>query len=193
MIMRIFGHRCTIAPEADGMELDVVITTDNVLVVNHDPVVGAAAELPYPRLEAVLDLPLEKDYWFDIESKNAPPELMAAVIRAYRERRRMMVRSFDHEFLRAFHAIEPEIPLAALINYDADNWAAIARGACANTISPLHTTVNADRVKRAHDAGIEVSAWTANTPEDWIRLAATGIDTLITDDPVGAKRATSVA
>jgi len=28
-----------------------------------------------------------------------------------------------------------------------------------------------------------VVPWTANTPEDWERLAAAGVDAIITDDP----------
>jgi glycerophosphoryl diester phosphodiesterase len=186
--MLIFGHRCVIAPEADGVELDVVVTRDRALVVNHDPVDGDAADLSFPRLEAVLQTEVPDGYWFDIESKNAPADLVADVVRRYRARRRMIVRSFDHAFLRAFHAIEPDVPLAALIEYDAEDWAGIARAAMASIISPMYTTVTAERVARAHHAGVQVSAWTVNTEADWTRLEAMAVDTVITDYPARAVR-----
>jgi len=189
MNMLIFGHRCTIVSQADGVELDVVITRDKALVVNHDPVDSTAAELPYPRLREVLELDLPESYWFDIESKNSPPDLLAGVVREYIGRRRMIVRSFDHAFLRAFHALEPEIPLAALIEYDADDWPAVARAAKAQIISPLYTTITAERIAQAHAAGLEVSAWTPNTEAEWIRLAVIGVDTIITDRPAAACQA----
>ena len=49
--MLIFGHRCIIAREADGVELDVVITPDRLLAVSHDPV-----PYPDPSLEEILSL-----------------------------------------------------------------------------------------------------------------------------------------
>jgi glycerophosphoryl diester phosphodiesterase len=186
--MLIFGHRCIIAPEADGVELDVGVTRDGVLVVNHDPVDAVAADLPYPTLEQVLEKEVPKGFWFDIESKNAPAAAVADAVRHYAERRRMIVRSFDHSFLRAFHELQPAIPLAALIEFDSDDWIGIARAANAAIISPVYTTVTRERVVQAHSAGIAVSAWTPNTPEEWARLRECQVDTVITDRPSAAVR-----
>jgi glycerophosphoryl diester phosphodiesterase len=35
----------------------------------------------------------------------------------------------------------------------------------------------------AHEAGLSVIPWTANTMEHWERLIAAGVDGIITDDP----------
>ena len=43
--------------------------------------------------------------------------------------------------------------------------------------------VTPEQVKAAHDAGLQVVPWTADTPEDWDRLIAAGVDAIITDDP----------
>jgi glycerophosphoryl diester phosphodiesterase len=200
----IRGFLHAMACGADGVELDVAVSLDDVLVVTHDLVLKTggrivreyrAAELPLPALDDVLDLESPEKFWFDIEAKSAPdltpsPEhyarLISEAIRRSTVAHRILVRSFDHAILRAFHAIEPNIKLAALIGYDSEEWPEIACEAQASIISPHYSTVTAARVRNAHDAGIRVNAWTVNQPKDWDRLAALEIDTIITDDPAEA-------
>jgi glycerophosphoryl diester phosphodiesterase len=179
---------------ADGVELDVWVTPDDRLVVTHDPLPNPP-DPAQPMLDDVLALPSPDAFWFDIEAKAAqdhapdPPryaQLVSKAIRRSSVHHRVIVRSFDHEILRAFHAIEPDIPLAALIDYASDDWIVIAHAADASTISPRHSTATAERVARAHDAGIRVSVWTVNHREDWHRLAGIGVDTIITNDPCAA-------
>jgi len=43
-------------------------------------------------------------------------------------------------------------------------------------------------VQEAHAAGLRVVAWTVNEPADMERLAALGVDGLITDYPDRARR-----
>ncbi len=199
------GFLHAIACGADGVELDVAVTLDDALVVTHDLALKAdgrvvrehrAAELPLPLLDEVLALASPDGFWFDIEVKSSPDAspnaarlVSEALHRAFHRascRHRVIVRSFDHAILRAFHILEPAIPLAALIAYQSDDWARIARDANATIISPHYSTITAPRVQSAHDAGIRVSAWTVDDPQDWDRLAATGVDTIITNDPAAA-------
>lgn len=201
--MLIFGHRGSKAthPEntiaafehavacgADGVELDVWPGRDDTLVVTHDWI-----EAPLPTLDEVLAIEAPEHFWFNVEAKSAEgidPEYYADLLSDTLQatRRRVIVRSFDHAILRAFHRIEPEIPLAALIDYDSEAWAFIALAAGASIISPHYSTVTADRVSAAHDAEIGVSTWTVNQPADWDRMASFGVDTIITDDPCAAVR-----
>lgn len=44
-------------------------------------------------------------------------------------------------------------------------------------------------VRRVRAAGLEVHVWTVNNPEDVRRLAALGVDSITTDDPVMAREA----
>ena len=39
------------------------------------------------------------------------------------------------------------------------------------------------RVAAAHQAGLQVIPWTANTPAQWEALTAADVDGIITDDP----------
>jgi len=48
---------------------------------------------------------------------------------------------------------------------------------------PLASLVTPEQVKAAHAAGLQVVPWTANTPQEWERLANAGVDAIITDDP----------
>jgi glycerophosphoryl diester phosphodiesterase len=180
-----------IACGADGVELDIVPTPDNTLWVTHDPVFN----LPLPTLDEVLSLAAPDTFWFDIEAKSVPgvtpaalpyARLLSEAIRRSSCRHRILVRSFDHTILRAFHELEPDIPLSALIDHDSADWVAIARAAFATAISPHYSTVTAERVAQAHSARIGVSVWTVNDPGDWARLAAMGVDAIITDDPAAA-------
>jgi glycerophosphoryl diester phosphodiesterase len=201
---------------ADGVELDVAVTLDERLVVTHDLVLKAdgravrehpAADLPLPVLDDVLALPAPDTFWFDVEAKEFEAkdvkaksaaglqpgplryaQLLSEAIGRSPAPHRVLVRSFDHDILRAFHDLEPQIPLAALIGYASDDWVAIAHSAGAAIISPHYTTVTRERVVGAHDAGIRVSVWSVNEPDDWARLAALGIDSIITDDPGAAVR-----
>jgi glycerophosphoryl diester phosphodiesterase len=205
------GFLHAMACGADGAELDVAVTLDDVLVVTHDLVLKSdgrivrehrAAELPLPALDEVLALDSPEKFWFDIEAKSAPDLTPAAeryamlIGEAIRRasvnragiRHRVVVRSFDHSILRAVHTIQPNLPLAALIGYPSDAWPSIASAANASIISPHYSTVTAERVRSAHDTGIRVSVWTVDDPGDWDRMAALGVDTIITNDPGGAVR-----
>ena len=41
--------------------------------------------------------------------------------------------------------------------------------------------VDADCVRRYHDAGVKVNVWTVNTPEEYVRLKDCGVDYIVTD------------
>jgi glycerophosphoryl diester phosphodiesterase len=210
----IFGHRGSMAthPEntlpgflhaiacgADGVELDVAVTRDDVLLVTHDLALKdgrvvrehRAADLPLPSLDDVLRIASPETFWFDIEAKGAQDleryaQLLSEAIRRAPIPHRVLVRSFDHALLRDFHVIEPNIQLAALIDYDSDAWPAIAREAKASIISPHYSAVTAPRMRKSHDENIAVSTWTVNRAKDWDRLAEMEVDVLITDDPAKA-------
>ena len=148
-----------------------------------------------PTLEEVLALaPLGK-FQFNVETKifadrpeltPSPEEfarLLAASVRRHRLEARVIVQSFDFRTLVAMKALAPRIRLSALYGAGERDFVSVAREAGAAIISPQHRLVTAEKVRAAHAAGLEVIPWTANTPEDWDRLIAAGVDAIITDDP----------
>lgn len=151
-----------------------------------------------PTLEEVLALAPRGSFWFNIEMKSQPakPELqpppeeyarlVAAAIRKSRLEERVIVQSFDFALLRALGSAAPELRRAALYAGLPRDFLDLSREA-GNTpvVSPHFSIVTPERVKQAHDAGLQVVPWTANTPELWDRLIAAQVDAIITDDPKG--------
>jgi len=179
---------------ADAVELDVVVTTDGELAVTHDPVDTAFADLPsrIPRLEDVLALAPGNNMVFDIEMKScgrltaAPSDYARMLMNRLGDAAldgRIMVRSFEHEFLRSVHDLRPDLPLAALVEADTREWVRLCEEAHAECISPRFNHATADAVREAHANGIGVIVWTANRPADWKSLIEMGVDAIVTDDP----------
>lgn len=232
------GFKYAVAHGADWIELDLWATSDNILVVAHDPAMnekicrgpeggekvirkmtlsevkkwdcGAIANANFPRqkslpgthvasFDELLAIAPEGYFGFNIEIKSyphrpelAPPpdEYAAMVVKAIRKHKledRVMIQSFDWRLLHATAKIAPELPRSALfptsgrdINMD---YLDVAKQAGVKMISVRHDTVTPEKVKRAHDAGIKVLAWTANSAEIWDRLITAQVDEIITDDP----------
>lgn len=221
---------------ADLLELDLGVTSDNVLVVHHDQTInkticagpdgetairkltleqvrqfdcGSKRAEGFPRqqlapgariptLDEVLALAPRGQFHFNIEMKSNPkrPELapepeefarlVAGAVRRHKLEDRVVVQSFDWRTLKAMKAIAPEIKLAALYGGLPRDFVKIAEEAGGVPIvSPHHLLVTKGRVRAAHQAGLMVVPWTANTPEQWDRLIDANVDSIITDDPAG--------
>ncbi|MFZ5928910.1 MAG: glycerophosphodiester phosphodiesterase [Acidobacteriota bacterium] len=151
-----------------------------------------------PTLDEVLALAPRGSFWFNIEMKSQPakPELqpapeeyarlVAAAIRKHKLEHRVIVQSFDFSLMRALRAAAPELRRAALYAGLPRDFTELSREAGGTPIvSPHYSLVTPERVKQAHDAGLQVVPWTANTPELWDRLIAAQVDAIITDDPKG--------
>jgi glycerophosphoryl diester phosphodiesterase len=85
--------------------------------------------------------------------------------------------------LIAMKKLAPEIRLSALYTGTPRDFVAIAREAGAGIVSPKMALVTPEQVRAAHQAGLQVVPWTANTPAQWDRLIAAGVDAIISDDP----------
>jgi glycerophosphoryl diester phosphodiesterase len=149
-----------------------------------------------PALEEVLSLAGSGHFLFNIETKifkDQPQytptperfaELLLRAIDRHHLRSRVIVQSFDFRTLQAMKKLAPDIRLAALDEDEKlENFVAVARGAGAQIISPEKGLVTPSRVVAAHDAGLQVIPWTANTPREWDALTAAGVDAIISDDP----------
>jgi glycerophosphoryl diester phosphodiesterase len=195
----------------DGIELDVAVSRDDVVVVRHDPKLklrairdltlaeiqsydlGDAAHVP--TLDQVLALAHRGQFLFNIEIKSypdrpdlsPPPDHFAGLvfqaIRRQRLERRVIIQSFDFRMLRAMRELAPEIRLGALYMGRPKSFAAIAHQAGTAIVAPHHALVTARKVRAAHAAGLEVVTWTANSRPEWKRLIAAQVDAIITDRP----------
>ena len=184
---------------ADGVELDLAVTADDVLVISHDPVLAdgtviresRAADLldRVPLLDQVFRLTADSRIELNLEVKSYPdapqytprPETFVALlldrIAAFGMADRVMVESFDFRILEAIKVQAPGIRRGALYEAEPRYIPPV------HFLAPHYSLVTPDGVRAAHQAGMQVIPWTVNAPSDWERMAAASVDAIITDDP----------
>ena len=194
---------------ADGVELDIRMTKDNVVVVHHDAELSDgrliratnAEQLPadVPTLAAVLETCA--GLFVNVEIKNEPddadydpdhaivPELLT-LLRG-RDVSTILVSSFDMTAINALHDLAPYIPTGFLtmdrVGADVSVGRAAAHGHKA--VHPSNDIVTPKWVATAHEAELTVNVWTVDDPKRIIELAAMGVDAVITNVPDVARKA----
>jgi len=187
---------------ADGVELDVHRTADDVLVVRHDAETpigllgeSTAAELAralpdVPTLAAVLDVC--RGRLVNVEIKDPDPRAAEAVVDLLAARSTgspddVLVSSFDLATVDRVRELAPELP-TGFLSFGLDPHAALVI-ALEHGHAAVHpdvwTLVNVDVemfVTRAHDLGLRVNVWTVNDVAQVERLRDADVDAVITDD-----------
>jgi glycerophosphoryl diester phosphodiesterase len=149
-----------------------------------------------PTIEEVFALAPRGDFGFNIETKSDPkkPELAPApeefarlvvdAVKRHKLEKRVIVQSFDYRTLIAIHKLAPGIRLSALYAGLPKDFVKISQEAGgAGIVSPQWMLVSKGKVKKAHQHGLEVVPWTANTPRAWNKLINAKVDAIITDNP----------
>ena len=201
---------------ADGVELDVHRTADGALVVHHDADargVGVLAERTEAQIRAArpeiptLEEALEAcaGMLVNIEVKNLPGDadydpgerVAGAVVELLVRRGRrddVLVSSFNLESADRVHELDGVIPTGflTLVGMDPVDGVDIAHahghGAVNPDVRALVGEAAAATVARAQDFGMAVNVWTVNGEDEMRRLAAVGVDGIITDVPDVARR-----
>lgn len=228
----VFGHRGAMAyapmntipafekaleQGADGLELDVWLSQDDVPMVIHDFELShttngedTVGSTPYEMLKS-----LDAGSWFDeayagetiptldevfeavgqrtlinVEIKSKSLETANIVhhtvecIRRHNMRDRVLVSSFNPFVLRQMRKAASDIPLGHLQAPDVAKWMRwVLLGVPLAAWHPYQKTVTAEAVAQAKRRGQFVNTWTVNEADDARRLAAMGVDCLITDNP----------
>jgi glycerophosphoryl diester phosphodiesterase len=181
----------------DAIEMDVVVSRDDVVVVSHDPYLKSgtyirtltAKETGLPTLDEVFALASRGDFLFNIEAKvseHTPQDFAELVLDRIGEhgvKSRVIFQSFDFAILHRMNRLAPGITRAALWEGEPRSFVEIAEDARTSIVAPLYTLVTDELVREAHENGLRVIPWTANTVEDWKRLMQADVDGIITDDP----------
>jgi len=220
----VFAHRggSKLAPEntiaafdrglaagADGLELDVHLSRDGVVVVHHDAQLDrttratgplgdrTAAELAAFDVPALRDvLGRYRDARIIIELKQATADLARAVIQEVHAAGavdRVCLGSFSAGVLRAARAIDPAIATSGgqmdvrLALYR--SWVHLSPGRTAYQafqvpeMSGRTRVVSPRFIRLAHESGLVVQVWTVDDPADIRRLLDWGVDGIISDRP----------
>lgn len=97
---------------------------------------------------------------------------------------RCILQSFDPAILEALHRERPEIPLAFLVEDDADLGTQLARLTFPPAIySPHFTLADTDLLSALRARNIELVVWTVNEPADIKGMLDLGVDGIISDYP----------
>ena len=225
---KIIGHRgaSAHAPEntlsafqlaleygADGIELDVMLTKDEHIVVIHDDTIDrttngsgrvkdmileelqvydAGEGQKIPSLREVFDQ-FGGKCLINIELKNyssifdSLPVKVAALIKEYDLSEFVLVSSFNPFNLPRFRRRLPEVTLG-LITQPGQSKLWLWRLFRYDALHPHFSDVDESLVAALHARKCEINTWTPNDPEEISRLAALGVDGLITNVPKIAKQ-----
>jgi glycerophosphoryl diester phosphodiesterase len=198
-----------LAAGADGLELDVRLSRDGVVVVHHDALLDRTtrasgplsdrtaselARLNVPTLAGVLERYPQRP--IIIELKETGGALARAVVDEVRRARatdNVCLGSFSVGALRAARACEPAMATSAgrfevrMALYR--SWVRLSPGRVPYQAFQVPETSGATRVvsprfvRLAHQAGLVVQVWTVDEPQDIRRLLEWGVDGIISDRP----------
>ena len=189
----------------DGIEIDVVAEGGRLLVAHSVRELGADS----PSLDAVLERIAASSAFLDLDLKaEGVEEELVAAVRRHGLVERTIVTSFLRGPLRRLAALEPDLLLGRSFPNDrADvverglpdplvhagllamrallplDVVRLVRGSSARVVSLHQGVVSHALMRRCRRHEIRVLAWTANDPGALGRLAALGVDGVITDDP----------
>lgn len=149
------------------------------------------AGTPIPTLEEVFDL-VGQRCLVNVEIKNMDwdggPEAEAVVALVQRRdlRDQVIVSSFNPVALIKMRWLDPSIALGLLYSEDLPIYlrrAWLGPLIAPEALHPHYSLIDADFMAWARSQGHYVNTWTVNDPEEARRLAALGVDVLMTDVP----------
>lgn len=190
----------------DGIELDVHATRDGVLVVHHDPTLTirrgerteavsiaalTAEQVAEYRLGADDRIPTLRELFvlvgaqaqLFVEVKAANTEALVAALLDEYPGARSAVHAFDHRIPVGVRALRPATPIGLLsASYPLDIRGVLA-SSHATAFWQHAELIDESLVVAAHEAGVQLIAWTVNSAPHARQLAAWGVDGICTDVP----------
>jgi glycerophosphoryl diester phosphodiesterase len=193
---------------ADGVELDVRRTADDVLVVHHDPEIEgfgliaahsfAVLRAARPDTPTLLEVLAEcRGLLVNVEIKCLPWEpdadgadrpvarAVAATVGAHAPD--AIMSSFDLDAVDACRGFAPELATAWLTSgQDVATASAIAAAHGHLWLHPDCRAALAEPeagIRAAHEHGLRVDVWTVDDPDEIRMLAAAGVDAIVTNVP----------
>ncbi len=144
-----------------------------------------------PTLEEALLFTREHDWQVNIEIKdsgNGPGrgiivERVLYLIRKLAMAERVLISSFNHNYLIRSKQMSPHIKTAALVAMPAMFASSKLTRMHAEAYHPRKGAISPYRIKSLQEHGFDVNIWTVNEERDLARYIAWGVDGLITDFP----------
>jgi glycerophosphoryl diester phosphodiesterase len=192
---------------ADGIELDVHLSSDGHLVVIHDETIdrttngkGIVNQMTLrelksfcindkheiPTLQEVLDL-VNKRCFINIELKNQDTaEKAVQLIEKYVSDKNwnhthFIVSSFDWNALQQVRFLNENIRIGVLTETDLDLAISFARFMKAEALHPDFQLLTREYVSKIQEKGIQIFPWTVNEIEEIERMKSFHVNGIITD------------
>lgn len=146
-----------------------------------------------PTLRQALEFTGDNDWRVNVELKEQPTGALGKVLvdetvalvqeLGMDEGDRVVVSSFNHDYLRSLRALNPRIPIQALTSRPIDDpstyLAALGTSAC----NPKSGAWSARELKELGQGGIQMNVWTVNDEGEMAELVAANVHGIITDFP----------
>jgi glycerophosphoryl diester phosphodiesterase len=175
----------------DGLEFDVRTSSDGVPVLQHDETLArvhgrperphdlTAQELRASGVSVLEDVlaAVPRDVFLDIEVKEGPAPSLVEVVEAARghDLANAVVSSFVPAVLTGVRRQRPGWPLWLNTKDLEPGMVTLARKLSCRGISVEWPSIDAAAVHRAHEAGLDVAAWTVRRRPTFDRLARLGL------------------
>ena len=189
---------------ADQVELDVFLSADEELIVNHgsrlhtEPHGGKIRLMtleqikeerfqgePVPTLQQAVDLCKATGMTVNIEIKDGRAvDKTVELIRDNALYDSCQVSCFFLRVLKRAKQLDPAVPTGYIV-VPYLQWPQMRRAVRAGceSVNPLHKTTNEKFLAAAHGRGLKVHVWTVNEPGDLRRMIDLGVDGIITNKP----------
>ncbi|WP_316635182.1 glycerophosphodiester phosphodiesterase family protein [uncultured Flavobacterium sp.] len=195
--------------KADGIELDVHLSTDGHIIVIHDETIDrttngkgpvntfSLSELKsfliegkhqIPTLNEVFDL-VDKKCLINVELKGlGTAGKVVALIEEYISEKNwnynhFIVSSFDWNLLQETSNLNSKIQIGVLTETDLESALAFAELIKAHAIHPDYQLLNSENVKQIQEQGFHVLPWTVDDEKDIQRIKSYKVNGIISDFP----------
>jgi glycerophosphoryl diester phosphodiesterase len=196
---------------ADGIELDIHITSDKHLVVIHDESIDRTSDgfglvrnkklaklqeynfgkgEKIPTLEEVLK-EFGNKFVLDIEIKASNCEnRLISLLEEYSITEKIILSSFNVTILQNLAEISDFYPLALIYNYTITDFIPLKNNyPFLEGVHPGKNFVNERVITLAHMSDLSIRPWTIDNPLFVVKLADLGVDAIITNDLLKTKKA----
>jgi len=140
-----------------------------------------------PALEEILEFAKEQDVIFYLEIKSGSAwGIEHAVVAALREQNasaRVVILSFDPGSIESVRQLDSTMMTGFLCEQPSGDLVERTVRVGARQLVARGDLLTPSVVDKAHQAGLQLVAWTINEPEQMRRLVAAGVDGIITDFP----------
>ncbi|MBU0493685.1 MAG: glycerophosphodiester phosphodiesterase [Chloroflexi bacterium] len=148
---------------------------------------------PTPTLRQALEFTRDNHWRVNVELKSQPnADLNRIIVQetvtlihelGMDDGQQVVVSSFDHDYLKAIHAANPQIPIQALTNQKIPNLASYLAALGTDTCNPKAGVWSPQELGEFSNAGIHFNVWTVNDEGLIKELAQAGVQGIITDFP----------